>query len=47
MLGLCVIVNFFQYIRDHVSGAPQVPSLAQLIDERAKALNLGASWVPM
>lgn len=40
-------VNFFQYIRDHVSGTPQTPSLAQLIDERAKALNLGASWAPL
>ncbi len=39
-------VNFFQYIRDHVSRAPQLPSLAQIIDERAKALNLGASWAP-
>lgn len=39
-------VNFFQYIRDHVSGTPQTPSLAQIIDERAKALNLGASWAP-
>lgn len=40
-------VNFFQYIRDHVSGTPQTPSLAQLIDERAKALRLGASWAPL
>ena len=37
-------VNFFQYIRDHVSGGPQTPSLAELIDQRAKTLNLGASW---
>jgi hypothetical protein len=40
-------VNFFQYIRDLVSGTPQTPSLAQLIDERARVLNLGASWTPL
>jgi len=39
-------VNFFQYIRNHVSGTPQTP-LPTLIDERAKILNLGASWAPV
>src|SRR5262249_24304199 len=37
-------VNFYHYIHDRVSGASQMPSLASLIAERAKVLNLGASW---
>ena len=37
-------VNFYQYIHDRISGANQLPSLASIIDERAKELNLGASW---
>lgn len=37
-------VNFYQYIHDRISGANQIPSLASIIDERAKELNLGASW---
>ena len=37
-------VSFYHYIHDRVSGAYQMPSLADLIEERAKALNLGASW---
>lgn len=40
-------LNFFQYIRNHVSGTPQTPSLATLIDQRATVLNLGASWAPI
>jgi len=28
-----------------VTGANQLPALADLIDERAHELNLGASWV--
>lgn len=39
-------VNFHQYIHDRISGANQIPSLASIIDERAKELNLGASWAP-
>jgi hypothetical protein len=31
-------------IHDRVSGASQRPALADLMPERAKALNLGASW---
>jgi len=37
-------VSFSHYIHDRVSGAFQMPSLAGLIAERAKVLNLGASW---
>ena len=37
-------VSFYHYIHDRVSGAFQMPSLANLIQERATALNLGASW---
>ena len=37
-------VSFYHYIHDRVSGASQRPSLADLIVERAKVLNLGASW---
>lgn len=37
-------VSFYHYIHDRVSGAYQMPALADLIPERAKDLNLGASW---
>jgi hypothetical protein len=37
-------VSFSHYIHDRVSGAFQMPSLADLIAERAKVLNLGTSW---
>ncbi len=37
-------VSFYHYIHDRVSGAYQMPSLADLISQRAKVLNLGASW---
>jgi hypothetical protein len=37
-------VSFYQYVQDRVTGAHQVPSLAELIKEKAQALNLGASW---
>jgi Transposase IS66 family len=37
-------ISFSHYIHDRVSGAFQMPSLADLIAERAKVLNLGASW---
>jgi hypothetical protein len=39
-------VNFFQYIRDRVSGAMQMPSLADLIKQRAETMDLGSSWKP-
>jgi hypothetical protein len=37
-------VNFYRYIQDRVLGANQIPWLASIIEERAKELNLGASW---
>lgn len=37
-------ISFYHYIHDRVSGAFQMPTLADLIAERAKDLNLGASW---
>jgi hypothetical protein len=36
--------SFYHYIHDRVSGAYQMPSLADLIEERATLLHLGASW---
>lgn len=39
-------VSFYHYVYDRVSRAYQMPSLADLIRERAKELNLGASWQP-
>ena len=37
-------VSFYHYIYDRVSGLYQLPALADTIEERAKSLNLGASW---
>ena len=37
-------VNFFYYLRDRIGGARQMPSLADLIPQRAKDLQLGSSW---
>ena len=37
-------VSFYQYVYDRVSGANQLPPLADLIAEKAKQLHLGASW---
>src|SRR2546428_11744221 len=37
-------VSFYHYIQDRISGTSQMPSLADLIGERAKMLNLSASW---
>ncbi len=39
-------VNFFQYVRDRISGAMQMPSLADLIKQRAATMDLGTSWTP-
>ena len=36
-------VNFFQYIRDRLSGARQMPSLADPIQPRAQTMDLGSS----
>jgi hypothetical protein len=37
-------VSFYHFIHDRVTDANQMPSLADIIDERAQELNLGASW---
>jgi hypothetical protein len=36
--------SFYHSLHDRVSGASQMPSLADLMAERAKVLNLGTSW---
>ncbi|GAH50751.1 unnamed protein product, partial [marine sediment metagenome] len=37
-------VNFYDYIYDRISGAYEMPAMADVITQRAKALQLGASW---
>ena len=37
-------VSFYHYIHDRIRGDQQIAPLADLIDERAQELNLGASW---
>ena len=37
-------VNFLHYLHDRIAGTNEIPELATLIDERAKELDLGASW---
>ena len=37
-------VNFYHYLTDRLSKAGEIASLSSLIHERAKQLNLGASW---
>ena len=39
-------VSFYDYIFDRISGAYKMPSLTDLITEKAKQLRLGASWHP-
>lgn len=39
-------VSFYQYLYDRVSGANQIPNLADLITQRARQMNLAASWEP-
>lgn len=38
-------VSFYHYIHDRIRGEEQIPPLADLIDQQAQELNLGASWV--
>ena len=40
-------VSFYQYIHDRISGMNQIPPLNEIIDERAKELDLGASWATL
>jgi hypothetical protein len=37
-------VSFYHDIHDRISGTYQIPAPADTIEERAKVLNLGASW---
>ena len=37
-------VSFYHYIYDRVSRTNHIPNLADLIEQRAEQLNLGASW---
>src|SRR4029434_6703467 len=37
-------VNCLHYVHDRITEVNQIPPLAELIDERAKDLALGASW---
>lgn len=37
-------VSFYHYVQDTLTGAYQMPRLADLITARAQKLNLGASW---
>ena len=37
-------VSFYHYIRDRISGAREMPSLAEIIKEKGEQLRLGASW---
>lgn len=39
-------VSFYHFLQDRLAQAGQIPPLAQIIDERAPALQLGASWPP-
>jgi len=37
-------VSFYHYIRDRITGANNLPSLADLIRQRALEMNFGVSW---
>ncbi len=37
-------VSFYHYIRDRIAGEYRLPSLADLIRQRAQEMNLGLSW---
>ncbi len=37
-------VSFFRYLHDRISAENQMPPLADLVEKRAKELNLGWSW---
>ena len=39
-------INFYHYMSDRISGTFEMPSMAELITQRAQQLNLGASWNP-
>lgn len=37
-------VSFYAYIHDRITGAQEIPPLAELVTKRAQELNLGWSW---
>ncbi|MGH7412520.1 MAG: IS66 family transposase [Candidatus Methylomirabilis sp.] len=37
-------ISFYHYLYDRMSGANRMPALAEVIEERARDLDLGASW---
>ena len=37
-------VSFYDYVHDRITGAQQIPPLAELVEQRARELNLGWSW---
>jgi len=37
-------INFYSYLYDRISGVFNIPNLADIISQRAKKLNLAASW---
>jgi hypothetical protein len=37
-------VSFYAYLRDRIAGTHTIPPLAELVEQAAKELNLGASW---
>ena len=39
-------VSFYEYIYDRISDAYEMPSLVDLITQKADELQLGASWLP-
>jgi len=39
-------ISFVDYVQDRLSQAHQIPALAQIIEQRAARLHLGASWTP-
>ena len=39
-------ISFYEYIRDRITKAKSIPPLADLIQKRAKELNLGWSYLP-
>ena len=39
-------INFYHYIFDRISGTFEMPSMAEVITQKAQQLNLGASWNP-
>jgi hypothetical protein len=39
-------MSFYQYIHDRISGANQIPPMADLVTKAAKDLNLGWSFSP-